>query len=195
MNLFISDLNDSKLQKEGILSILERYKAIPIKFEVKGKYEILKDSEMDWKLKLKTIDPVMKDYDELEDPLEWAEIWDLSNWGILFAHNSDEHIGGAIIAWNTDEVDMLGGRDDRAVLWDIRVKENSRRTGIGSELFKFAEKWAKERNCKELIIETQNNNVEAMKFYMKMGAEIYQVNEGVYYDLPDEDQVLFRKLL
>ena len=195
MNLTITDLNNSRLDKDGICSILEKYKIIPIRFEVKGSYEITKDSDRNWVFKMKALDPVMKDYDDLEDPLQWTDNWDLSNWGILFAHDSDEHVGGAIIAWNTDEVDMLGGDEERAVLWDIRVKDTSRGKGVGTELFKFVENWARERNCKELIIETQNNNIDAMKFYMKMGAEIYQVNEGVYYDLPDEDQVLFRKSL
>ena len=51
---------------------------------------------------------------------------------------------------------MLGGRDDLAVLWDIRVSPPERGTGVGSALFRAAEDWAGTRGCTWLKIETQN---------------------------------------
>lgn len=41
--------------------------------------------------------------------------------GLLGAHLGDTRVGGAVLAFDTAGVDMLGGRTDLAVLWDLRV--------------------------------------------------------------------------
>jgi ribosomal protein S18 acetylase RimI-like enzyme len=64
---------------------------------------------------------------------------------------------------------------------------------VGSKLFNHTIKWALNRKCKELKIETQNNNVGAVNFYLKMGCEIKEINENAYSDLPDEIQLIFTK--
>jgi GNAT superfamily N-acetyltransferase len=51
------------------------------------------------------------------------------------------------------------GRDDVAVLWDIRVSPRERGRGIGSALFRAAGDWARARGCRWFKIETQNVNV------------------------------------
>jgi ribosomal protein S18 acetylase RimI-like enzyme len=138
--------------------------------------------------------PYTKDYDAIrgEGPTRWAKRWDLSNWGILSAFDNDQRIGGAVVAWNTRGVDMLGGQHDVAALWDIRVAPERRRTGLGSQLFERAGAWARERNCRALTIETQNINVAACRFYARKGCRLAALNRFAYPDLPEEVQLIWR---
>jgi GNAT superfamily N-acetyltransferase len=79
---------------------------------------------------------------------------------------------------------MLGGRRDMAVLWDIRVRPEARRSGIGARLFEHAAQWARERNCRLLKIETQNVNVPACRFYSRMGGRLGEINRYAYAGHP-----------
>ncbi len=141
--------------------------------------------------------PYYKDYDAFdgEGPTRWLDNFDLSRWGIFTAHDGEERIGGATIAWNTPGVDMLESRTDLAVLWDLRVHPDYRGRSIGHRLFVAAEVWARERGCRELKIETQNNNVSACKFYARQGCELRSIVQGAYPELPDEIQLLWYKKL
>ena len=136
--------------------------------------------------------PYIKDYDAEEPPSRWSENWDLSNWDLIFALDGEQRIGSALIAWRTEGVNMLQGRDDLAVLWDIRVNPGYRGTGAGKALFAAAADWARERNCVEMKIETQNINVPACRFYAAMGAELWTINRYAYPDMPEEIQLLWR---
>ena len=138
--------------------------------------------------------PYTKDYDAVrgEGPTRWAKRWDLSNWGILSAFDNDRRIGGAVVAWNTPGLDMLGGQRDIAALWDIRVAPEYRRSGVGAQLFDRAAAWARERACRALTVETQNINVPACKFYARKGCQLAAINRYAYPDLPNEVQVIWR---
>ena len=100
-------------------------------------------------------------------------------------------LGGAVVAWNTPGVDMLEGRDDLAVLWDLRVHPDHRREGVGSRLFQHAAAWARAKGCRQLKIETQNINVRACKFYAKQGCYLGAVHAGAYPEFPEEVQLLW----
>jgi ribosomal protein S18 acetylase RimI-like enzyme len=189
----IKDLNPNQLQSSSILSLLELYKTIPIAFEVRSEYSI-EDGQF-LSQKLTKVEPYIKNYDDYENPVNWAENWDLKNWGIIFVYYSTNLVGGAIIAWNTLGVNMLENRDDLAVLWDIRVHPEHRSKELGSKLFSYVIKWSLNHRCRELKIETQNNNVGAVNFYLKMGCELKEINEKAYSDLPDEIQLIFTKNL
>ena len=90
---------------------------------------------------------------------------------------------------------MLGGRDDVAVLWDIRVSPRERGRGIGSALFRAAGDWAGARGCRWLKIETQNVNVPACRFYQKMGCTPGAIGRFAYPGQPAEVQLLWSKAL
>ena len=75
---------------------------------------------------------------------------------------------------------MLGGRDDVAVLWDIRVSPRERGRGTGSALFRAAGDWAGARGFRWLKIETQNVNVPACRFYQKMGCTLGAIDRFAY---------------
>jgi GNAT superfamily N-acetyltransferase len=144
--------------------------------------------------------PYVKDYDSYEDqyaddsesgPESWPRHFDISNWHIYMAFSREEGeegerpLGGAAIAYNTDGVNMLEGRDDIAVLWDIRVHPDHAGKGIGTQLFNHAVEWAREKGCKQLKIETQNVNVPACRFYAKQGCYLGQIHRHGYYGHPE----------
>jgi GNAT superfamily N-acetyltransferase len=98
-----------------------------------------------------------------------VKAFDVSNWGLIGARRDGASAGGAVIAIRTPGLHMLGGRDDVAVLWDIRVSPRERGRSTGSALFRAAEDWAGARGCRWLKIETQSVNVPACRFYQKDG--------------------------
>src|SRR4051812_6365801 len=77
-------------------------------------------------------EPWVKDNDVNSDgPKHWAERFDVTNWGLLAAHEDGQRVGGAVVAFNTSDVYLLEGRSDLAVLWDLRVSPEERSAGIG----------------------------------------------------------------
>ena len=175
------------------LSFLKEYHKVSIRFSSDTIYpeELFIGKAEDIRLVETPVPPFIKDYDEHESPYQWVEKWDISNWRILKAEMDGKYIAGAVIAYNTNGVNMLEGRDDIAVLWDIRVSPEHRGKKIGEKLFKEAVKFAEVKNCKFLKIETQNINVNACKFYKKMGCYLgeYSINE--YKDFSDEIMMLW----
>lgn len=137
----------------------------------------------------------LKDYDAVdnEGPSGWSNRFDVSSWGFLVARSNGQRIGGAVIAFNTSGVELLEGRRDLAVLWDIRVNKAFRSHGIGASLFKAAERWACKRKCKQLKVETQNINLAACKFYVRQGCTLAAVNRLAYPSLPNEIQMFWYK--
>lgn len=141
--------------------------------------------------------PYTKDYDAIkgEGPTRWAKRFDVSNWGLISAHVDGARVGGVVIAFDTENVNMLEGRRDLAVIWDLRVSPENRGRGIGAALFKAAEAWATARACTQLKIETQNINVVACKFYAAQGCTLGGLNRFAYREFPDETQLLWYKRL
>lgn len=147
-------------------------------------------------LRERIIDPAyVKDYDQHESPRTWAERFDLSKWGWIVAREGSNRLGCAAIAFDTIDVNMLEGRRDLAVLWDIRVEPAVRGQGLGKAMFKAAEAWAISRCCRDIKIETQNINVPACRFYQSQGCELRSINCGAYPTLPHEVQLLWYKRL
>jgi GNAT superfamily N-acetyltransferase len=66
---------------------------------------------------------------------------------------------------------------------------------VGRALFVAAEAWAVARGCKQLMVETQNVNVDACRFYAAVGCELGAIHRFAYPELPDEIQLLWFKTL
>lgn len=141
--------------------------------------------------------PYQKDYDAIpgNGPSHWSECFDLSNWGFIVARDHGARVGGAAIAYETDGVNLLEGRNDLALLWDLRVSPPHRGHGLGLKIFREVEKWSLARGCTELKIETQNTNVGACQFYRKQGCELRTIDRFAYADFPNEIQMLWYKKL
>lgn len=175
---------------------LLRYASIPIAFLVESRYRVepIRNGLGGWLLHEEPVaQPYVKDYDERdgEGPRRWAERFDLARWGILSAFDGHERIGGAAIALDTPEGSALHGFTGLAVLWDIRIHPGYRRAGVGSLLFPRIVDWAAARRCTRLLIETQNINVPACKYYARMDCELRAVHPDAYPDMPDEVQLLW----
>ena len=139
--------------------------------------------------------PCAKDYDRVpgNHPTEWPRRFDMSSWTILAAWDGETRVGGAVVAWDTPDLDMLEGRSDLALLWDLRVAPAARGRGIGSALFRAAETWAAGQGAHRLKVETQNVNVGACRFYARHGCTLGAVRRLTYPELPDEVQLIWYK--
>jgi ribosomal protein S18 acetylase RimI-like enzyme len=168
-------------------SDLARYAAIPIAFEVRAIFDVrlLENGLGGIQLVEKPVTPYFKDYDELETPLSWPDEFDISRWGLFLSIDNDgQALGGAAVAWNTDGVNMLEGRADLSVLWDIRVHPDRRGQAVGKKLFAHAADWSRQRGCARMKIETQNINVPACRFYAAQGSQLGDIRRFAYIDEP-----------
>jgi GNAT superfamily N-acetyltransferase len=177
---------------------LAEYASIPIAFEVR---EVLDVEPVDGglgglRLSARTLDaPYVKDYDAIpgNHPTEWPVRFDLRGWGILSAWAEGARVGGAVVAFDATDVEMLEGRRDLAVLWDLRVAPRMRGQGIGTVLFEAAVRWAAARGARWLKVETQNVNDAACRFFARQGCTLGAIHRFAYPDLPDEAQLLWYK--
>src|SRR5688572_10524862 len=125
---------------------LESYSSIPISFEVYEFFDFTHKIQPG--IDLPDVKPVstayIKNYDaiDLEHPTQWHLQFDLAHWGIFGAWVEDQRVGGIAIAGKMLGLDILSGREDIAILWDLRIAQNVRGQGIGSALFRSAEHWA-----------------------------------------------------
>jgi GNAT superfamily N-acetyltransferase len=185
---------------EEPLSYLEEYAQISISFPIDSVLEptVLHSGLGGIELRERPLAvPYTKDYDAIPGnrPTDWPDRFDLSNWALLSARLEESCVGGAVIAFNTKGLHMLDGRDDLAVLWDLRVSPATRRHGVGVALFAAAEDWARARGCTQLKVETQNVNVPACRFYAAQGCELGAIDRFAYPEFPEEIQLLWYKQL
>ena len=176
---------------------LADYGEVSIAFEVKSQLRIesIEDGLGGFHLKEEEIrEPYIKDPDQFEGegPLHWSKSMDTTHWGILSAFNDSQRVGGAVVAWKTPGIYyMLEDHDDVAALWDIRIHPEYRSQGIGSQLLSSAADWVRNKGCRLLKIETQNNNVSACRFYERRGCTLAAVNRDAYPNLPEEIQLIW----
>ena len=186
--------------REEPASALAEYARVPIAFTVR---EVLAVVVADGGLgglglvPRAVAEPYVKDYDADPDqrPTAWASRFDLRRWGVLAAWAGDVRVGGAVVAWDTPGVDLLEGRRDLALLWDLRVAPAARGHGVGAALFRSAERWAASRGARRLKVETQNVNAAACRFYARQGCTLGALHRFAYPTLPDETQLLWYKEL
>jgi len=179
---------------------LDAYASIPIAFEVQCLLEpVLLDGGLAGvELRERRCDPTfVKDYDAIPGhaPRSWPDQFDVSRWGWLSAWLEGARVGGAAIAFRTPGLQMLAGRNDLAMLWDLRVSPDARRKGVGTALFEAAAQWAHRRGCRQLGVETQNINLPACRLYASRGCTLGAIDRFAYPELPDEVQLLWYKPL
>ena len=134
----------------------------------------------------------VKDYDGEDgaSPARWSERFDTALWRVVSAWRGTERIGGVVLIADVPGIDMLEGRSDLALIWDLRVAPAYRRCGVGARLISAAGEWARRHGCRELKVETQNINVPAVRFYESRGFRIRSVVRNAYPGLPDELQLM-----
>lgn len=177
---------------EAGFGALDAYCRIPMAFRVDAIASVTRKQDGSWRLAKVAVDePWIKDYDALESPAELPGTFDLAHWTLFLAEDSSGPQGGCIVAQDTPGVDMLQGRRDLAVLWDIRIHPSLRGAGLGCRLFERACTWAGKKGCVELQVETQQINLPACRFYAAMGCRLSRVNREAYAECPGEDQLIW----
>jgi|SRR5688572_4409997 len=177
------------------MSELCRYVTVPSAFEARTLFDVVEAASGIELQEREIAQPYHKDYDAVENPMEWPERFDVSNWALIGAFSAGERVGGVVGAFGSPRLEMLEGRDDLLVLWDIRVSPKARRLGVGSALFRSIEAWGRARGCRELNVETQNTNVAACRFYAHQGCHLKRASHDAYPTLPDEVQLIWSKVV
>jgi ribosomal protein S18 acetylase RimI-like enzyme len=185
---------------EEPISVLSLYAGVPITFTVESILEVTtrNDRPISFPLSERQLDvPYEKNCDAIagEGPLQWACHFNLSKWALFVARSETRLVGGAAVAFDTPGMTLLEGRQDLAVLWDIRVLADVRRQGVGRTMLENVEAWARLRGCRQLKIETQNTNVPACRFYERRGYQLHAIRHNVYPAFPEEIQLLWSKNL
>jgi streptothricin acetyltransferase len=112
--------------------------------------------------------PYWKGDDSSDDlPTSWPPRQEPGEFAAFLAMDGDLPLGGAAVVINPTGAFLFERRETLAGLWDIRVRSDRRRTGVGSQLMLHAADWAKRQGCTQLRVECQNVNVAACRFYAK----------------------------
>lgn len=177
---------------------LTTYASVPIAYQIVDVLDMDSPSDSDGVLPytLRRLDaPIDKDYDAQpgNHPLDWPTRFDVRSWGFLAARSDGYRVGAAVVVARNPDIEMFEGRDDLALLWDIRVMPTARRHGVGTALLTACESWVRARSARVLKVETQNTNVPACRFYARHGFVLRAVRRGAYPELPNEDQLLWYK--
>ncbi|MDI6453311.1 GNAT family N-acetyltransferase [Peloplasma aerotolerans] len=167
---------------------LELYQKIPMFKSGSYIYVLNPDQSFD----VKNVEPFSIDLASEEKVSDWIEILNEDSTSIMVIEDNDLWIGGCITVTHSPKVNMLRNNMENAVLWDIRVHPQYQKLGIGSILLESSIQFAKKKECKHLIIETQDNNPTAIDFYVKHGAYLIDVNPNAYHDQPNETQYIFQ---
>lgn len=174
--------------EQGGPELLEQYSRVSSAFQVKSIFEVrlINTGLGGIELVETPVEPYIKDYDAYDDgpPTAWRNQFDMRNWGVLVACQADQPVAGAAIAIDTPGINMLAGRSDLAVLWDIRVHPDWRGQGYGELIFDLAAQWARQHGCTQMKIETQNINVPACRFYARQGCTLGNIDRYGYQNVP-----------
>ncbi len=80
-----------------------------------------------------------------------------------------------------------------ALVWALFVDKAWRGQGVGAKLLREAEKWAKRKRFRAMVLETQTNNIPAIRFYEKQGYAIAGFDRYFYSnsDVEHKEVALF----
>ena len=65
-------------------------------------------------------------------------------------------------------------------LWNLMIDLDYRRQGLGRRLWHRGVEYAQELGARAIMIETQNTNVAACRFYLRMGCQLVGLHEAQY---------------
>ncbi len=65
-------------------------------------------------------------------------------------------------------------------VWNLIVDRDYRRRGLGRKFVRRAVEWGRKLGLRALILETQNNNVNACRFYQSVGFRLCGINDHYY---------------
>ncbi len=104
-----------------------------------------------------------KSYNEDEDAVDYQEYIDHPDKTMYLAFMEEQVVGQIILSRNWNNY---------AYIEDIKVDKDCRRYGIGRKLIEHAKHWAIAHDMRGIMLETQNTNVKACRFYESCGFKI-----------------------
>lgn len=182
--------------KEADKSCFELYDMVSMKVHVQSEYKVKRiDHGLGGFLFEETpVEPYVKDLSVYQRASDYEKQFDITSWRFYMAFDGEKPVGAMTVTGRTKGMNMLYGREDACVLWDIRVSDDYKHRGIGQKLLDMGISGAKADGYRQMIIECQNNNVPACKFYKKQGAFLSKVDMYAYYldaDIKDEIQMVW----
>lgn len=98
----------------------------------------------------------------------FEKIKDKSEYKMIVVKNNRSIIGfaKAIIHY-----DIFEENNPFITIWSVRIKKEYRRFKIGTKLFEYIEKIAKDMNCEFICLIADKNNTVANQFYRSLGYE------------------------
>ena len=128
---------------------------------------------------LVSVPPYQKEYPL--DQLDYTTCIDNPNRNVFLAYLDGRIAGQLRLArhWNRF-----------ANIEDLVVDRPFRRRGVGRALIERAAAWAREKQLAGLVLETQTNNLPAIRLYESCGFELGGFDRHLYHGLnPDSDEV------
>lgn len=111
----------------------------------------------------------------------YNEIYNNSAYHNIVAKVNNEIVGLATVIINYDIVEQL---KPFLTVWNIGVKEEYRRNKIGTKMFEYIYKFAKQNNCIFISLIAEEDNIVAQSFYEKLG----YIKEVGYVKLIDKEK-------
>ena len=106
-----------------------------------------------------------------KDDIDYASYINHPEKHIFLASIDDQPAGQIIVRKNWNRF---------AYIQDIAVDIRFRKIGVGRKLMARAMDWARTKNLAGVMLETQNNNVGACKFYERLGFQLAGFDQALY---------------
>ena len=121
--------------------------------------------------------------------------------GDLFVYENEEKVIQASAIINQKQVDVYAKgnwknkvNDDKImVIHTLTVEPSVSHKGIGKKFVDFYENFAKNNNCTELRMDTNEKNIIARKFYKKIGYTEIGIVPTIFNNIPNVNLVLLEK--
>lgn len=122
--------------KEVDKSFLELYDNVSMNVNVHSEYKVkrINNGLGGFVFEEISVEPYIKDLSIYERATEYEKEFDITNWRFYMAFDEDIPVGAMTVVGKTDGLNMLYGREDACVLWDIRVADAYKYKGIGQEV-------------------------------------------------------------
>ena len=114
-----------------------------------------------------------------DDILDYAAYINNSEKIVFLAYVGDQIAGQIVLRKNWNQY---------AYIEDIAVEIKFRKMGVGKNMIFEAKRWAREKKLKGIMLETQNNNVGACKFYERCGFQLGGFDKYLYKGLQEDTE-------
>ena len=122
----------------------------------------------------------------LSDDEQWEDYIDNPDKTVFLFYDNTDCVG---------QIKLRKNWNKYAFIEDIAVAKNHRKDGVGTKLISKAIEWAKSNDLCGLMLETQDTNLLACRFYSKLGFQIGAVDTMLYanFDNAEEKAVFWYK--